>query len=177
MLLCSIFCSLLLLSCTKDPSLGMYECDENGELKLLPATVILEAHDVWGDGSGYQLLLDADATAYGNIIPAVDPLTSSGNASTDTYAVFEYRIPENANGILTTSNIVLDGTSQITIPAGTYDYCITNPLPGDRMWIANGVYGRGDNFEFNDGYTYHFTISKSGDRDFVHLETFPTPIQ
>ena len=23
-------------------------------------TVILEAHDVWGDGSGYQLLLDAD---------------------------------------------------------------------------------------------------------------------
>ena len=32
-------------------------------------TVILEAHDVWGDQSGYQLLLDADATAYGTIIP------------------------------------------------------------------------------------------------------------
>ena len=32
------------------------------------ATIILTAGDVWGDGSGYQMLLDADATAYGTVI-------------------------------------------------------------------------------------------------------------
>ena len=33
------------------------------------ASVTLSAADVWGDGTGYQMLLDADATAYGNIFP------------------------------------------------------------------------------------------------------------
>ena len=28
-------------------------------------TIILEAHDVWKDGSGYQLLLDKDHNTYG----------------------------------------------------------------------------------------------------------------
>ena len=33
------------------------------------ARIILEAHNVWGDGSGYQLLLDADHNLYGEKIP------------------------------------------------------------------------------------------------------------
>ena len=33
------------------------------------ATVILTVGDVWGDGSGYQMLLDADANTYGSVIP------------------------------------------------------------------------------------------------------------
>ena len=48
------------------------------------AQVTLTADDVWGDGSGYQMLLDADANAYGTIIPATGPLTSSGNADAAT---------------------------------------------------------------------------------------------
>ena len=32
-------------------------------------TIILEAHDVWKDGSGYQLLLDKDHNTYGTVIP------------------------------------------------------------------------------------------------------------
>ena len=85
------------------------------------ASVTLTAGDVWQDGSGYQMLLDADATAYGTIIPEQGGLTSSGAADAATYAEFEYKIPENADGALTTQNIVIDASVTILIPAGTYD--------------------------------------------------------
>ena len=134
--------------------------------------VTLEAGDIWGDGSGYQMLLDADATAYGTIIPETGGLTSSGNASAATYAEFEYKIPENADGNLSTANIVFNNSISIMIPAGTYDYCITNPTPGDRMWIAsnNGtVPGRADNFVFEAGLNYVFTLGLYGSNDGVAL--------
>jgi len=101
------------------------------------ASVTLTAGNVWDDGTGYQMLLDEDAIAYGSIIPEQGGLTTSGNASADVYAEFEYKIPENADGALTTTNIVLDASVTILIPAGVYDWCITNPTPGDRMWIAS----------------------------------------
>ena len=136
------------------------------------ASVTLTAGDVWGDGSGYQLLLDADATAYGTIIPESGSLTSSGDADEAVYAEFEYKIPENADGVLTTENIVMDNSITIEIPAGTYDYCITNPTPADRMWIAgsNGnVDGRGDDFVFEAGKSYEFTVERVGNNDGVSL--------
>jgi len=136
------------------------------------AQVTLTAGDVWGDGSGYQMLLDADATAYGTIIPATGGLTTGGDASAATYAEFEYKIPENADGAMNTSNVVLNNTITILIPAGTYDYCITNPTPGDRIWIAseNGnVPGRGDDFVFQAGYTYEFSVALNGQNDAVTL--------
>ena len=114
------------------------------------ASVTLAAEDVWQDGSGYQMLLDADATAYGTIIPETGGLTTSGDAPAGVYDEFEYKIPENADGALTTTNIVLDDAITILIPAGVYDWCITNPTPGDRLWIAssNGnIPGRYDDFE------------------------------
>ena len=133
-----------------------------------PATIIFTADDVWGDGSGYQMLLDADATAYGTIIPETGALTTSGDASAETYAEFEYKIPENADGALTTVNIVADNSIIIQIPAGTYDWCITNPTPGDRMWIAGGngnVGGRYDNYVFEAGKTYEFHVYLGGSND------------
>ena len=136
------------------------------------ASVTLTAGNVWDDGSGYQMLLDADATAYGSIIPETGGLTTSGNASAATYAEFEYKIPENADGALTTANIVLDNSVSILIPAGTYDWCITNPSPGDRVWIAsaNGtVGGRYDNFEFASGVSYEFVVSMGTTNDQVDL--------
>ena len=133
-------------------------------------TIILEAHDVWEDQSGYQLLLDADATAYGTIIPATGPLTSSGDADAATYAEFEYKVPANADGALSTTNMVYDGMEEITIPAGTYDFCVTNPTPGDRMWIAGGDNARQDDYVFLDGYTYHFTVAREGSGDAVTIE-------
>ncbi len=94
-------------------------------------TIILEAHDVWNDGTGYQLLLDADHNTYGSIIPMSGALTDGGDVPSSVYDEFEYTVPVGADGSLTTTNIVFDGTATITIPAGTYDFCITNPTPGE----------------------------------------------
>jgi hypothetical protein len=139
----------------------------------VPATIILNIpSDVWGDGSGYQMLLDADATAYGNIIPETGGLTASGDASEETYAEFEYKLPTNADGSCTTNNILVEGSISIEIPAGTYDWCITNPTPDDRVWIAssNGnVGGRQDDYVFEPGTTYEFTIHVSGTNDAVDV--------
>ena len=136
-------------------------------------SITLAAGDVWQDGSGYQMLLDADANTYGTVIPETGGLTTGGNASDATYAEFEYKIPENADGDMATTNIVLNDAVTILIPAGIYDWCITNPTPGDRVWIAssNGsIPGRYDDFEFAAGGTYIFTVSLGGSNDRVDLE-------
>ena len=133
-----------------------------------------EGSGVWGDGSGYQMLLDADANTYGTIIPEIGvlgSLTSSGDVPDETYAEFEYKIPENADGALTTSNVIVSGTGSVMIPAGIYDWCITNPTPGDRVWIASSDLfpGRYDNYEFRGGATYTFTISFAIEHDQTEL--------
>ena len=136
------------------------------------ATIILTAPDIWQDGSGYQMLLDADATAYGTIIPETGALTAGGDVPASIYDEFEYKIPVNADGALTTQNMVVNNSIEIQVPAGVYDWCITNPTPGDRMWIAasNGnVGGRQDNYEFLVGQTYEFTISMYGSNDGVDV--------
>ena len=132
--------------------------------------VTLEAHDVWEDydDSGYQMLLDADATAYGNEIP------TSGGRFTASYDAFEYKIPENADDDLGTQNIVFDGSVTILIPAGTYDYVILNPSPDeDYLWIASdygNANGRQDDFTFVEGCEYHFLMGlTSGGNDQVTL--------
>ena len=129
------------------------------------AAVTLTAGDVWGDGSGYQLLIDADATAYGTVIPESGPLTTSGDASAATYAEFEYKIPENADGSLTTENMVNSASVTIEIPAGTCDWVVTNPTAGDRMWIAGN--GRYDDYEFEAGKSYEFVVELKGSGDNV----------
>ena len=139
--------------------------------------ITLEAHQVWGedDNSGYQMLLDADATAYGVEFEAVG---GSGTFSGD-YANFEYKIPENADGDMDTQNMVYDGSVTIVIPAGTYDYVMVNPTPGDRLWIAsqNGnMGGRGDDVTFVAGRTYLFLITlgdNGNDRTDLYETTVP----
>ncbi len=140
------------------------------------ATISLTVGDVWGDGSGYQMLLDADATAFGNEIPAEGPLTQGGNAPAGLYDAFEYKIPVNADGSTTTSNIVINNTVTIEVPAGTYDWCIANPTPGDRIWIASAqgnIGGRADDYEFEAGYTYNFTVYLLGQNDATDVEIIP----
>ena len=140
------------------------------------ATISLTAGDVFGDGSGYQMLLDADATAFGNEIPAEGPLTMGGDAPAGLYDAFEYKIPVNADGSTTTSNIVINNTITIEVPAGTYDWCIANPTPGDRIWIASAqgnIGGRADDYEFEAGYTYNFTVYLLGQNDATDVEIIP----
>ena len=140
------------------------------------ATISLTAGDVFSDGSGYQMLLDADATAFGNEIPAEGPLTQGGDAPAGLYDAFEYKIPVNADGSTTTSNIVINNTITIEVPAGTYDWCIANPTPGDRIWIASAqgnIGGRADDYEFEAGYTYNFTVYLLGQNDATDVEIIP----
>ena len=147
-------------------------CTNRADVPAGYAMVTLSAGDIWGDGTGYQMLLDADANAYGTIIPETGGLTSYGDAPEGVYEEFEYKIPENADGYLSTSNIVFNDEVSILIPAGVYDYCITNPTPGDRLWISssNGpIPGRYDDFEFMEGMTYIFTIGVYGSNDGVSL--------
>ena len=137
------------------------------------ATISLTAGDVFSDGSGYQMLLDADATAFGNEIPAEGPLTQGGNAPAGLYDAFEYKIPVNADGSTTTSNVVVNNTVTIQVPAGTYDWCLTNPTPGDRIWIASSqgnVGGRANDYTFEAGYTYNFTVYLLGQNDATDVE-------
>jgi len=124
------------------------------------ATVILTCGDVWGDGSGYQMLLDADANS----------TACSGNEA--IYAEFEYKIPTNADGNCSTQNMVMNNSVSIEIPAGTYDWCITNPTPGDRIWIASAqgnVGGRQNDYTFEAGSTYEFTVTMQGSNDAVNV--------
>ncbi len=133
--------------------------------------VTLDADDVWGDGSGYQMLLDADANTFGSVIPESGAM-SSGDVSDEVYAEFEYKMPENADGALDTSNVLIGASQTIEVEPGTYDWCITNPTPGDRMWIAsaNGtVGGRADDFVFELGHSYDFHVYLSGSNDAVDL--------
>ncbi|MBP5572919.1 MAG: choice-of-anchor J domain-containing protein [Bacteroidales bacterium] len=135
-------------------------------------TVKLTHGDNWGDGSGYQMLLDADATAFGVEIPTSGALTSGCSVSPTLYDVFEYKIPENADPNCSTQNMVVNNTVTITIPAGTYDWCITNPTPGDRIWIAaaqGNVGGRQDDYVFEAGKTYEFVLSMQGSNDAVNV--------
>lgn len=132
-------------------------------------TVILEAHDVWNDGTGYQLLLDADADQYGQTIPVSGNMYESCAAPDNLYDVFEYMIPENADPVCTTQNIVVDGEVSILIPAGTYDYCIVNPVPGDKLYIAGSENARKDNYVFESGKTYRFLVEYGGFNDQVTI--------
>ena len=126
----------------------------------LNATITLTVGDVWGDGSGYQMLLDADANAYGTFIPESGNLSESGDVAESVYAEFEYKIPEQADGVLTTTNMVVNNSMTISIPAGKYDWCITNPNPGVKMWIANGN-GRANDYFFEPGKHYEFVVTRA----------------
>ena len=144
-----------------------------------PATIIFEANDVWGDGSGYQMLLDADANVYGTLWNANHNILvdgeqySSGDIPAEYYDEFEYKLPEEADGALSTTNVVVTGSVTMYIPAGTYDYAIFNPTPGDKFYIAsdNGeVGGAEDDFVFEPGVTYRFTMQRFGTGDGAALE-------
>jgi len=125
--------------------------------------VTLAANDVWGDGTGYQLLLDQTATQYGITIPTTGFMYTNCSPPANLYDVFSHRIPTGAAPSCT-SPVVVTGSQTIQIPAGTYDWCITNPDPGfPRIWIAAAgggpeTSGRRDNYVFEDGYNYLFTM-------------------
>jgi hypothetical protein len=137
------------------------------------ATIVLAAGDVWGDGTGYQMLLDNTATLYGNVIPEEGPLAEKGTCVVD-YSPFSHKIPENAIGNCNTNTVVFNGSASIDVPAGVYDYAIVNPVPeggneGNTIWIA-AENGRKKGYVFEAGKKYTFTVAYSGGRDNVTID-------
>ncbi|MCQ2315411.1 MAG: choice-of-anchor J domain-containing protein [Bacteroidales bacterium] len=136
------------------------------------ATIVLQADDVWGDGSGYQMLLDNTHSLYGTTIPETGALSMNCSGNEAIYAQFSHKIPANADGNCSTSNMVCGSSVSITIPAGTYDWCITNPTPGDRIWIASSggsIGGRYNDYTFEGGKTYTFHVYFGGANDATDL--------
>ncbi|GAB6975412.1 DUF2436 domain-containing protein [Prevotella falsenii] len=124
------------------------------------ARIILEAHNVWGDGSGYQMLLDADHNLYGDKFSAEGPLWNDANPPADLYNGFEYKIPANADPSTTPQYMIVDGEDYVDIPAGVYDFCIAAPQAETKIWIAGFYDGptRADDYKFEAGKTYRFTM-------------------
>ncbi len=124
----------------------------------------------WGDGSGYQLLLDADANTYGVEFGVSgggsEPLPNFLGTNYDNY---EYKLPENADYEAT--NVMLPGTTHvIEINSGVYDFVMVNPgeSMGELIYYipSNGMY---DDFEFVSGGVYEMTVSLNGQTDNVDL--------
>ena len=138
------------------------------------AKVTLDVQMDWGDGTGYQLMLDADHNSYG-----VDFDNIEIGITEECYDVFEYKIPADAafSSDMTTGGCIFYGERKsLEIPAGTYDYVVTNPSPMDGgVYIASGESSIADDFVFEAGVEYIFTIVQSGIYDNCEL-TIPRPV-
>ncbi|MEG1499040.1 MAG: choice-of-anchor J domain-containing protein [Bacteroidales bacterium] len=130
------------------------------------ACVYLQADSIWQDGSGYQMLIDANATAYGTLFQYAQQFPLAGTEA-EVYAACEFKIPANADPNLQTANVVVGRMDSVSIPGGTYDLCILNPTAGDRIYIASGKMACLDDFVFEAGYNYLFHVVADGGYDKV----------
>lgn len=127
------------------------------------ATVTLNVvGDPCGDGSGFNMIIDADATIAGEYV----------EVWADAYGMCEYKIPEDATADLSNLSVVLDAEVSVDIPGGAYDFIICNPAPSYGMifyarWAETFTGAAGDDFNFLAGYEYVFTIEEM---DFVIYE-------
>ena len=114
------------------------------------ATIVLTAGDVWGDGTGYQILIDADNAGWES---------TSGPSCGSIYTDWEYMIPMNASA--NDAAAVVNATESISIPSGTYSYIILNPSCNDYSsnYIASSQCDATNvrDFIFEAGKIYTFT--------------------
>ena len=132
------------------------------------ALVVLSVGDVWGDGTGYQLLIDADNEGWSS---------SSGPDCGSTYTQWEYMIPANASA--NDANVVINATESLYITPGTYSYLVLNPgCSGGTNWISSNQCDESNatDYTFEAGKMYTFTVALNGNNDCVTLtvEDIPT---
>lgn len=146
------------------PVCRLFSLEERKGRSRTKATLTLRVVKDWGDGSGYQLLLDSDYDTYGSLYTDQTAFfTSGGNAD---YSAFEVRLPESASGSISDySWISAPDVRSLEIDPGIYDFCIANPVPNDRVWIAGGLFSTGDDFHFLAGVEYVFTVLADGTAD------------
>ena len=136
-----------------------------------PVIILNYPQDIWGDGTGYQMVLDADAVEYDRYASKA-PLYFSDYY--DSFDAFEYFVPIDADYGTAPQNFVYCESVSITVPAGTYDYFIlvqgyhgivTASSEGNVSGVTKGQVFESDN-------TYEFTITKdpsTGNSDRVDL--------
>ena len=131
------------------------------------ARIVLEAGDVWGDGTGYQILIDEDCNT--TVQYAQGNLTCG-----QSYADWEYTIPTYAAA--NDEAVCVNATMDILIPAGTYDYLVTNPGCNSYgvVYVAAEQCGqtRGQSVSFEANKTYYFVPSMDGQNDCVAITVF-----
>ena len=120
-------------------------------------TINLVVGSCWGDGSGYQMLLDKDA----HLCDTAENMIRYGlNQSIlrTYYDMADYKIPENASATDFESVILDNEDASIEIEAGVYDILVINPCEGDKTYIAGGNSCL-DDFTFEAGFAYTFEMS------------------
>ena len=136
------------------------------------ATIVLTAGDVWGDGTGYQILIDAEATE-------TDAWDGNPITCGSSYDAWEHMIPTNASS--DDANVVMNASQQITIPAGTYDYAILNPgcTSFSTIYTASDQCDPsvGNDYVFEAGKIYTFTATLSGSNDCITLVVTDMPTE
>lgn len=119
------------------------------------ARIILDVQSDFGDGSGYQLLLDDNAVIYDYFYQA--------ETFDAIYSETDYSVPENAGWL---DGFLRGGEKQsVDIPEGIYDYIIFNPTPSAETTYYPLGDALGDNVYFVGGHEYVFTITCDGNTD------------
>lgn len=132
--------------------------------------LVLEAHDVFGDGAtGYQWLLDSDHSAYNEeFFPSADRYF--GN-----YDSFEFSLPEGAECRYPTATVVADGEIELLVEAGVYDWMVVRPCE-EGMMFPYGDFVLVDDFEFLPGATYRMSLRYlDGEKGPGDYATFSVP--
>jgi len=132
------------------------------------ATITLHViGDPWGNSTGLQMFLDADAEIVDNFWDYFweDESYFFNNS--------EYKIPENATYGFNNPQVILNGTGTVDIPGGVYDFLFLRPWPFLQMyfitnWAGSDEPAMADNFTFVAGFEYIFTVETPGD---VFFET------
>ncbi len=120
--------------------------------------IMLTVGEIFMDGMGYQMLITQNKDA----VTAFDNSDPSADIPDAVYQMFEYKMPENADGALNSKNIIRMDSRWIDIPAGTYIYLF--PLfgaPDGRIYLAEGNVFEGD-FEAGVTYSYRIVERESG---------------
>lgn len=133
------------------------------------ATIKLIVEEVWGDNSGYHLLLDSTATMY-------DEYYIYGLSSNleKIYEATTSRMPEDAD--MTYSSFVAENSSDsIQINPGTYDMLIINVAPNAPVY-AGLEYSNTNNISFVAGLTYVFTVTLA-ENGSSHTTSYSPPVE
>lgn len=115
---------------------------------------------------GCQMLIDAYANTYGNIIPEQRVWLQTVISDPETfYDNFEYRLPEGASAEFSPYSSMYHKKQLINIPAGTYDWCFIAPTANGNdikyyfMSDDGNIAACFNDYRFEAGYTYEFNVT------------------